>query len=54
MAENIFVTDEQEMDDLMVQYNLEDNGMSGCYLGYHWYSDDEADVNVYFKMAEED
>ena len=44
----IFVTTLDELMNLMVKYNLEHNGMSNIYHGWHWYTDDEQDVEVYF------
>lgn len=50
MTKKIFVNTEEEFDNLMCKYNLEDCGMSGDYPGWHWFADDEADVYVYYKF----
>lgn len=39
----------EELEELEVEYNLEDCGMSGKYIGYHWYQDDAAEISVYVK-----
>jgi len=44
----IFATWE-EFEELEIEYNLEDCGMSGKYPAYHWYQDDAAQVVVYVK-----
>lgn len=49
----LFVTTLEELEDMEMQYNLEDGGMSGLHIGWHWYYDDEAGVDVYFKLIEE-
>jgi len=49
----IFATTIDEMEDLEMEYDLEDCGMSGRYPSHHWYQDDEAEVAVYFKLEEE-
>ena len=54
MGKQIFVTTLDELMNMMCKYNLEHNGMSGLYHGWHWYSDDEADIEVYFKVEHEE
>ncbi|MBP3460355.1 MAG: hypothetical protein J6K58_14190 [Lachnospiraceae bacterium] len=44
----LFVTWE-EFEELECEYNLEDCGMSGMYVGYHWFQDDDAEIAVYVK-----
>lgn len=43
----------EELFDLQCEYDLEFNGMSGVYFGYQWYSDDDKNVDVYFKLMED-
>lgn len=43
---NIFGTWD-DFDNLEIQYNLENCGMSGFYIGKHWFCDDSERVNVY-------
>lgn len=50
----LFVTTLDELQDLELEYNLEDCGMSGKYYGWHWYQDDEQQVAVYFKMENDE
>lgn len=47
----IFVKSAEELEGLEVEFNLEDNGMSGQYPEYHWLQDDEAEVAVYYKAS---
>lgn len=49
----LFVKTLDELEELEIEYNLEDCGMSGQYYNWHWYQDDEAGVAVYFKLNEE-
>lgn len=49
----LFVKDLESLEELEYKYNLEDCGMSGQYYGWHWYCDDEEEVNAYFKLMEE-
>lgn len=49
----IFVTTLEELEEMECEHNLEDCGMSGQYIGHHWYQDDEAEVSVYFKLIEQ-
>ena len=44
----IIVNSLQELEELEIEYNLEDCGMSGCHVGMHWLCDSESDVNVYY------
>ena len=53
MREEIFVTTIEDLEEMEIKYNLEDCGMSGRHIGWHWYSDDETEVDVYFKLEEE-
>lgn len=46
---NIFVSTLEELEEMEIEYNLEDCGMSGINSHGHWYCDDEAEVNVYYK-----
>lgn len=39
----------EQFDQLEIDYNLEDYGMSGLYYGYHWFQDDQAGIAVYVK-----
>lgn len=48
MMREIFVETVEELEDLEVEFNLEDCGMSGQYSGYHWLQDDDAEVAVYY------
>lgn len=45
----IIFCDWEEFEDLEAEYNLEDCGMSGTHVGYHWFQDDAAEVAVYVK-----
>jgi len=45
----IFVETAEEFENLQVEYNLEDLGMSGQHPGFHWLQDDRAEVAVYYK-----
>lgn len=51
--EDIFVTNLEAYEELEIEYDLQDNGMSGDHIGWHWYSDDKAGVNVYLKIEQE-
>lgn len=51
--EQIFVHTLEEFNDLECEYNLEFAGMSGTHIGYKWYFDDDAKVDVYLKIDEE-
>lgn len=44
----IFVNSIEELEELEVEYNLVDCGMSGQYPGYHWMHDDDSEVSVYY------
>ena len=44
----IFVESAEQLEELEVEYNLEDCGMSGQHPSYHWLQDDEAEVAVYY------
>lgn len=48
----IFVTTVEEMEELEIEYNLEDCGMSGLHIGWHWMQDDEEEVAVYVKIEQ--
>ena len=48
----IFVTTIEEYEELQIEYNLEECGMSGKYYGWSWSQDDDAKVAVYFKLEE--
>ena len=48
----IFVTTIEEYEELQIEYNLEECGMSGKYYGWNWSQDDNAKVIVYFKLEE--
>ena len=43
-----FANSIEELEELQVQFNLEDYGMSGKYPDHHWLQDDEAGVAVYY------
>lgn len=45
----IFVKSREELEELEVEFNLEDCGMSGQHYGFHWLQDDEAGVTVYYE-----
>lgn len=47
--QEIFPKTWEEFQQLEIDYNLEDCGMSGLYYGYHWFQDDQAGVAVYVK-----
>lgn len=49
----IFCDTPDEYNDLCCEYNLEDCGMSGKYIGSSWSHDDKNNVDVYFKYKEE-
>ena len=49
MRKEFFVESEEEMENYEVEYNLEDGGMSGLHDGWHWFYDDNAEIDVYFK-----
>lgn len=49
----MFITFEK-LEEMELEYTLEDNGMSGRYVGYHWYtavndSQPEDIIEVYVK-----
>lgn len=41
----------EELEQMECNYNIEDNGMSGKYYGYHWYTamNDEQTIELYVK-----
>ena len=45
----IFCDDPEDYETLCCEYELEDCGMSGKYIGYSWSHDDNNNVDVYFK-----
>lgn len=47
MRKTIMVETVEEFENLEIEYNLEDCGMSGLYYGCHWFCDDAANVDVY-------
>ena len=49
----IFCDTPDEYNDLCCEYNLEDCGASGKYVGSSWSRDDKNNVDVYFKYKEE-
>lgn len=49
----LFITSLEELEELQIEYNLEDLGMSGKYDGWHWMQDDESEIAVYFKLEQE-
>lgn len=52
MDKNIFTTTIEELQESEEKYNLEDCGMSGLFIGWHWFCDNEKDVNVYFRLED--
>ena len=49
----IFCDTSDEYNDLCCEYDLEDCGMSGKYVGFSWSHDDKNNVDVYYKCTEE-
>lgn len=49
----IFCNTSDEYNDLCCEYDLEDCGMSGKYVGSSWSHDDKNNVDVYFKCTEQ-
>lgn len=45
MTKELFVSLD-ELEKLEIDYTLEDNGMSGKYIGYHWYTGVSEDGNT--------
>jgi|GEM_PF-2839725 len=39
----------EEFEKLECEYNLENCGASGLYIGWNWFQDDEAGVAVYLR-----
>ena len=39
----------EEYEDLSLDFNLIDMGMSGKYYGYHWFQDELKNINIYVK-----
>lgn len=46
----IFCDTPDEYNDLCCEYDLEDCGMSGKYIGSSWSHDDKNNVDVYYKQ----
>ena len=49
----IFCDTPDEYNDLCCEFDLEDCGASGKYVGSSWSRDDKNNVDVYFKYKEE-
>lgn len=49
----IFCDTPDEYNDLCCEYNLEDCGASGKYVGSSWSRDDKNNVDVYYKGTEQ-
>lgn len=47
MRKIIIVETVEEFENLEIEYNLEDCGMSGSHPDCHWYADDDAKVDIY-------
>ena len=47
MRKIIMVETVEEFENLEIEYNLEDCGMSGLHPDCHWYADDVAKVDIY-------
>ena len=41
----------KELEQMEYDYNIEDNGMSGQHIGYHWYTatDEDKTIELYVK-----
>lgn len=49
----IFCDTSDEYNDLCCEYDLEDCGNSGKYVGSSWSHDDKNNVDVYYKCTEQ-
>lgn len=52
MRKEYFAHSLERLEELQEEFNLEDCGMSGAHVGYHWLCDNENNVDVYFKITE--